>query len=187
MNSLNKYQENCLKLLGHDSYQVTTKKQGDFDLHQLHFTLSEAFTLYVRGGLVAYSSVSLSDCFAQILAKENERLDQEIQREIYENRQSWIDEGERLFGKNHDKWVFVCPHCEYEQSVESVQSYLKQEISRKVKNSLHRECAGNFVLGVGCDLTLRPDLRIHEAEVVYEGKNMPVFKFGRPLINLKDG
>lgn len=89
----------------------------------------------------------------------------------------WLEWGVAWFGPDTDGWLFQCPGCGNQQSVNSV---LKDnpELNRDdVKGWIYYSCQGRYGKG-GCDWTLGGFLRLHKLEVVKDdGSVMPVFEF----------
>lgn len=60
-------------------------------------------------------------------------------------KEEWLALGEKLFGKNFEKWKFKCPKC---GNVASGQEFKNADQN---PNAMYCECIGRHVKGKGCD------------------------------------
>lgn len=86
---------------------------------------------------------------------------------LYED---WKNELESRFGKNPNKWAFVCPSCGHIQTKEDFIAAGKED------GSPYYNCIGRYKSGVGCDWTLGGLLSIHTTSVLKDAQVFPVFE-----------
>lgn len=65
----------------------------------------------------------------------------------------WEAKGRELFGDDRTAWLFVCPQCGLEMSIQRAQADYADHVPRlrARKYSVESECIGRHVPGVGCD------------------------------------
>ncbi len=68
-------------------------------------------------------------------------------------REQWEAIGNERFGRNQDKWRFVCPICKNEMSVERARSDFANDLQtlRERDYRIEQECVGRHLPRVGCD------------------------------------
>lgn len=92
----------------------------------------------------------------------------------------FIAEGEKRFGEDRRKWLFLCPSCGTVQSSEDFRSVGQSD--KEINRNIAFSCIGRFDETKGCDWTLGGLLRIHTLEVLPPdgGDPQPYFEFAQP-------
>ncbi|MBL0319657.1 MAG: hypothetical protein IPP74_10290 [Alphaproteobacteria bacterium] len=113
---------------------------------------------------------------------------------VYPTYESYMQEGERLFGKDVKEWVYKCPMCETNQTANDL---MREGVNKeKVLDYLGFSCIGRFkektesafngnkkkMKGKGCDYTLGGLIALPGVIVHSDGKKHKRFAFGE-----KDG
>lgn len=113
----------------------------------------------------------------------------------YKSVEEWKEEGKKLFGKEFNKWEFVCPKCGH---IQSVSEFLERtDLSKKeIAKYICFSCIGRFLKdqepkfkkskkfhiemkGGGCNWSLGGLFNFHEAEVQVGDNVQYIFKFNK--------
>lgn len=90
-----------------------------------------------------------------------------------QTEQEFMDQGEKLYGKDMKKWKFKCPYCGGHQTA---QDFINA--GKDPNGYVYFSCIGRYVEGQGCDWTLGGLFQIHKKEVISDdGQKSPVFEF----------
>lgn len=101
-------------------------------------------------------------------------------------RAEWLEEGEKRFGPDVRKWLFVCPSCGTAQSAEDFYAAGFERGKGEVNKYLGFSCIGRFSKDKGCDWTLGGLFHIHTLEVIDdEGEKHMRFDFV-PMLEVVD-
>ena len=97
----------------------------------------------------------------------------------------WIEQGEKLFGKDKKKWKFKCPSC---GNIQSCEDFEKLGVEH-LENYVYFSCIGRFIKDSKgtiynkekpCDYTNGGLFCIAKLFVKHEeGKPQPVFEFAK--------
>ena len=90
-----------------------------------------------------------------------------------QTEQEFMEQGQKLYGKDMKKWKFKCANCGGHQTAQDFISAGKDP-----NGYVYFSCLGRYVAGRGCDWTLGGLFQIHKKEVVGDdGQKSPVFEF----------
>lgn len=113
------------------------------------------------------------------MSTEAEKNSAELAKRKTMTYEDWHKRGTELYGANHDKWVFACPACGHEQSLEGVISRNPAIIRDEAARWIYFACEGRHNHAVGCNWTLGGLFHFHELEITMDGdpKGSPAFRF----------